>query len=114
MEAVGNDVIRSRFCKIAISETRKSKKDEQSDNKELELEERELQWREREFEEERRKMMRMEEKMEEENKDLEMEIERLEKEVVEVSESSFYFKQEKKENGKVVSISNRRRKRMGR
>ena len=45
----------------------------------------------------------MEEKMEEENKDLEMEIERLEKEVVELSESSFYLKQEKEENGKVIS-----------
>ena len=32
-----------------------------------------------------------------------MEIERLEKEVTELSESSFYFKQEKEENGKVIS-----------
>ena len=66
MEAVENEVICSGFGEIAISETRKSKRDEQLDNRELELEERELQWREREFEEERRKRMRMEEKMEEE------------------------------------------------
>ena len=47
-------------------ETRKTKKDEKPDNRELELEERELQWQERKFEEERRKRMRMEEKMGEE------------------------------------------------
>ena len=34
---------------------------------------------------------------------LEMEIERLENEVAELSESSFYLKQEKEENGKVIS-----------
>ena len=37
----------------------------------------------------------MEEKMEEENKDLEIEIERFEKEVTELSQSSFYLKEEK-------------------
>ena len=67
VEAVGNEVIRSGFGEIEISETRKSKKDEQLDNRELELEQRELQWRERKFEEERRKRMRMEKKMGEEN-----------------------------------------------
>ena len=103
METVGNEVIRNRFGEILIVETRKSKKDEQWDNREPELEERELQWQERQCEEERRKRMRMEEKMEEEKKDLEMKIERLEKEVVEFSESSFYLKQEKEENGKVIS-----------
>ena len=96
-------MIRSRFGEILIVETRKSKKDEQWDNREPELEERELQWQERQCEEERRKRMRMEEKMEEEKKDLEMKIERLEKEVVEFSENSFYLKQEKEENGKVIS-----------
>ena len=35
--------------------------------------------------------------------DLEMKIERLEKEVAEMSESSFYLKQEKEENRKVIS-----------
>ena len=74
-------MIHSEFGEIMISETRKSKKDEQLDNRELELEERELQWWEKEFEEERRKRMRMEEKMEEEKKDLEMKIEKLEMEV---------------------------------
>ena len=58
VEDVGNEVIRNGFGKIAISETRKSKKDEQLDNRELELEERELQRRETKFEEERRKRMR--------------------------------------------------------
>ena len=32
-----------------------------------------------------------------------MKVERLEKEVAELSESSFYLKQEKEENGKVIS-----------
>ena len=41
--------------------------------------------------------------IEKEKKTLEMEIQRLKKEVAEVSESSFYFKQEKEENGKVIS-----------
>ena len=41
--------------------------------------------------------------IEKEKKVLEMEIERLEKEVDELSESSFYLKQEKEENGKVIS-----------
>ena len=45
----------------------------------------------------------MEEKMEEEKKDLLMEMEKLEKEVAELSESSLYLKQEKEENGKVIS-----------
>ena len=40
VEAVENEVTRSGFGEIAISETRKSKKDEQLDNRELELEER--------------------------------------------------------------------------
>ncbi|XP_022959063.1 uncharacterized protein At1g10890-like [Cucurbita moschata] len=40
--------------------------------------------------------------IEKEKKDLEMELERLEKEVTELSESSFYIKQEKEENGKVI------------
>ena len=102
VETVGNEVIHSGFGKILIAETKKLKKDEQPDNRELELEERELQWRERQFKEERRKRMRMEEKMEEEKKDLEMKVERLEKEVAEVSESSFYLKQEQGENGKVI------------
>ena len=103
VETVGNEVIRSRFGEITISKTRKSKKDEQPNNRELKLEERELQWWEKEFEEERRKRMRMEEKMEEEKKDLEMEIKRLEKKVTELSESSFYLKQENEENEKVIS-----------
>ena len=55
VEIVGNEVIRSGFGEITILETRKSKKNEQPDNIELELEERELQWREREFEEERKR-----------------------------------------------------------
>ena len=42
VEVVGNEGIRSEFGEIAISETRKSKKDEQLYNRELELEEREL------------------------------------------------------------------------
>ena len=42
VEAVGNEVIRSGLGEIAILETRKSKKDEQLDNRELELEERGL------------------------------------------------------------------------
>ena len=41
--------------------------------------------------------------IEKENKDFEMEIERLENEVAELSESSFYLKQEKEENEKVIS-----------
>ena len=49
-------------------ETRKSKKDEQLDNREPELEERVLQWPKRKFEEERRKRIRTEEKMEKEKK----------------------------------------------
>ena len=65
VETVENEVIRSGFGEIAVSEMRKSKRDEQPDNREIELKERELQWREREFEEERRRM-RMEEKIEEE------------------------------------------------
>ena len=68
VEIVGNEVIRSGFGEITILETRKSKKDEQLDNREPELEERELQWQEQQFEEERRKRMRMEEKMEEKRK----------------------------------------------
>ena len=40
VETIGNEVIRNRFGKITISETKKSKKDEQPDNRELELEER--------------------------------------------------------------------------
>ena len=60
VETVGNEVIRSGFGEIAVSEMRKLDKDEQPNNREPELEERELQWREREFEEERRKRMRME------------------------------------------------------
>ena len=63
MEVVRNEVIRSGFGEIAISEMIKSKKDEQSNNREPELEERELQWREREFEEERRKRMEWRERM---------------------------------------------------
>ena len=43
------------------------------------------------------------EKVEKEKKALEMKIERLENEVIELSESSFYLKQEKEENGKVIS-----------
>ena len=42
VEVVGNEVIRSGFGEIAISKTRKSKKDEQPKNREPELEEREL------------------------------------------------------------------------
>ena len=41
--------------------------------------------------------------IEKEKKYLEMEIERLEMEVAELSESSFNLKQEKEENGKVIS-----------
>ena len=44
-----------------------------------------------------------EEKMEEEKKELEMKVERWEKEIAELSESSSYLKQEKEENGKVIS-----------
>ena len=62
VKTVGNEVIRSGFGEILIAETRKTKKDEQPDNRDPELEERELQWRERQFEKERRKRMRMEEK----------------------------------------------------
>ena len=40
METVGNEVIHNGFGKITISETRISKKDEQLDNRELELEKR--------------------------------------------------------------------------
>ena len=41
--------------------------------------------------------------IEKEKKILEMEIERLEKEVTKLSKSSFYLKQEKEENEKVIS-----------
>ena len=44
VETVRNEVIRSGFGEIVVSKTRKSKKDEQPDNREPELEERELQW----------------------------------------------------------------------
>ena len=47
VEIVGNEVICSGFGEILVAKTRKSKKDEQQDNKEPKLEERELQWRER-------------------------------------------------------------------
>ena len=40
VEVVWNEVIRSRFGEIAVSETRELKKDKQPDNRELELEER--------------------------------------------------------------------------
>ena len=99
VETVGNEVICNGFGEITISETRKSKKDEQPDNRELEFKERELQWPERQFEEERRKRMRMEE----EKNELEMKIERLVKEVAKLSESSYYLKQEKEENENVIS-----------
>ena len=91
VKTVGNKVMRSWCGEILIAETRKSKKDEQLDNREPELEERELQWPERKFEEERRKRMRMEEKMEKEKKELQIKVERLEKEVAELSESFFYL-----------------------
>ena len=82
VETVGNEVMRSGCGKILIAEMRKSKKDEQLNNRELELEERELQWPKRQFEEERRKMM----KMEEGKKELEIKVKRLEKEIDELSE----------------------------
>ena len=41
--------------------------------------------------------------MEEEKKELEIKVERLEKEIAELSESSSYLKQEKEENGQVIS-----------
>ena len=99
VETVGNEVIRSGFGEIAVSEMRKLDKDEQPNNREPELEERELQWREREFEEERRKRM----KIEEEKKELETKVERLEKEMAELSKSSFCLKQEKEKNKKISS-----------
>ena len=42
VETVGNEVMRSGCGEILIAEMRKSKKDEQPDNREPELEEREL------------------------------------------------------------------------
>ena len=83
VETIGNEVIHNGCGEILMAETRKSKIDEQPDNREPKLEERELQWLERKFEEERRKRMRMEEKMKEEKKELEMKVERLEKEIAE-------------------------------
>ncbi|XP_022932913.1 uncharacterized protein LOC111439471 [Cucurbita moschata] len=50
VESIRNVLIRSKFGKIAVSETRKSKNDEQPKNRELELEERELQWSKKQFE----------------------------------------------------------------
>ena len=52
VETVRNEVIRSGFCAIAVSETRKSNKDEQLKNREPELEERDLQWPKKKFEKE--------------------------------------------------------------
>ena len=92
VEIVRNEVMHSGCGKIVIAETRKSNKDEQPNNKELELEEQVLQWPERKFEEERRKRM----KIEEEKKELETKVERLENEMVELTKSSFYLKQERK------------------
>ena len=62
---VGNEVIRSRFGKIAVSETRKSKEDEQPKNREPELEDKEPKWLEKQFEVERRKRMKIEEEKKE-------------------------------------------------
>ena len=42
-------------------------------------------------------------KMEEERKEVEIKVKRLEKEMVELSKSSFYQKQEKEKNGKIIS-----------
>ncbi|XP_022974002.1 uncharacterized protein LOC111472622 [Cucurbita maxima] len=70
VETVRNEVIRSGFGEIAVSETRKSNKDEQPKNREPELEERELQWPEKQLEVERRKRM----KIEEEKKKLETKV----------------------------------------
>ena len=99
VETVGNEVMRSGCGEILIAEMRKSKKDNQPNNREPEREERELQWPKRQFDEERKKRM----KMEEEKKELEIKVERLEKEMTELSESSSYLKQEKEKNGKVIS-----------
>ena len=65
VETIRNEVICSEFGEIAVSEMRKSKKDEQPNNRGLLIEERELQWREREFEEERRKRIKIEEEKKE-------------------------------------------------
>ena len=70
VESIRNDLIHNRLGKIAVSETRKSKKDEQPKNREPELEERELQWLEKQFGVERRKKM----KIEEEKKELEQKL----------------------------------------
>ena len=92
-------MIRSGFGEIMVSETRKSKKDEQPKNREPELEERELKLPEKQFEVERRKRM----KIEEEKKELETKVQRLEKEVTKLSKSSFCLKQEKEKNEKTIS-----------
>ena len=99
VETIRNDLIRSRFGEIAVSETRKLKKDEQPKNREPKLEERELKWPEKQFEVERRKMM----KIEEEKKELETKVQRLEKKVIELSKSSFCLKQEKEKNETTIS-----------
>ena len=85
VEIVRNEVIRSGFGEIAVSETRKSKEDEQPKNREPELKDKEPKWPEKQFEVERRNRMNIEE----EKKELETKVQWLEKGVTELSKSSF-------------------------